>query len=241
MAYLPREAKTQTGPDGPQARIKSAPGETRGNAGRRHPHAGAQKGCFGPTGESGHHGQQIERRQNRVQGSGRSGISTERFAVGRNCAGWLEAERHGASEVQFKLSDNNGAEVGSADLKVVSPAVGPDNDSNPRNKSVGGVSTVALRRTVIDRMMKEQGWVVNDYQKEVGGKKVYVVVAQSPGGNGPQSRIFYFMEAEGRVYSLATSAPASASEKIARESEKVLNSLNRISRPVEAAAAATLR
>lgn len=154
--------------------------------------------------------------------------------------GW---KRNGAaaSEVQFKLSDNNGAEVGSADLKVVSPAMGPDNDSNPRNKSVGGVSTVALRRTVIDRMMKEQGWVVNDYQKEVGGKRVYVVVAQSPGGNGPQSRIFYFMEAEGRVYSLATSAPADASEKIARDSEKVLNSLNRISRPVEAAAAATLR
>lgn len=154
--------------------------------------------------------------------------------------GW-KRNASAASEVQFKLSDNNGAEVGSADLKVVSPAMGPDNDPNPRTKSVGGVSTVALRRTVIDRMMKEQGWVVNDYQKEVGGKKVYVVVAQSQGAGGMQSRIFYFMEAEGRVYSLATSAPVDASEKVARDSEKVLNSLGRASRPVEAAAAATLR
>jgi hypothetical protein len=154
-------------------------------------------------------------------------------------AGW---KRNGtAADAQFKVSDNNGMEVGSADLKVVSPAIGPDDDSNSRNKSVGGVSTVALRRTVIDKMLKEQGWVVNDYQKEINGKKVYVVVAQSPGGSGVQSRVFYFMEADGRVYSLATSAPVETSEKLAQDSEKVLNSLNRISRPVQAAAAATLR
>jgi hypothetical protein len=66
-------------------------------------------------------------------------------------------------------------------------------------------------------------------------------VAQSQGAGGMQSRIFYFMEAEGRVYSLATSAPVDASEKVARDSEKVLNSLGRTSRSVEASAAATLR
>jgi len=153
--------------------------------------------------------------------------------------GW---KRNGtAAEAQFKVSDNNGLEVGSADLKVVSQAIGPDDDAGQRSKSVGGVSTVALRRTVIDKMLKEQGWVVNDYQKEISGKKVYVVVAQSPNGSAMRSRIFYFMEADGRVYSLATSAPAEASEKLAQDSEKVLGSLNRISRPVQAAAAATLR
>lgn len=150
--------------------------------------------------------------------------------------GWTR-NGSGAADVQFKVSDN-GVEVGSADLKVVSPATGEDDQ---RSKSVGGVSTTALRRTVIDKMFKEQGWVVNDFQKEVDGKKVYVVVAQSPGAGGVRSRVFYFMEADGRVYSLATSAPEGRSEKLAQDSEKVLNSLRRVSRPVQAAAAATLR
>ncbi|HEV7644773.1 MAG TPA: hypothetical protein VGO50_12580 [Pyrinomonadaceae bacterium] len=150
--------------------------------------------------------------------------------------GW---KRNGsAADVQFRLSDNNGADVGSADLKVVSPSMGIDTDSSPRIRSVGGVSTVALRRTVIDKMIKDNGWVVNDFQKEVDGKKVYVVLAQSPGAGGVQSRVFYFMEADGKVYSLATSAPAETAEKVAQDSEKVLNSLHRLTRPVQASASA---
>jgi hypothetical protein len=143
-----------------------------------------------------------------------------------------------AGEVQFRLSNNSGVDVGSADLKVVSPTMGEDSDSGPRIRSVGGVSTVALRRTVIDKMIRDNGWVVNDYQKEVDGKKVYVVVAQSPGAGGVQSRTFYFMEADGKVYSLATSAPADTAEKVAQDSEKVLNSLQRLARPVQASASA---
>lgn len=138
-------------------------------------------------------------------------------------------------ELQFRVDDDSGKTLGTASLGVVGPAVGADNNAG-RNKTVGGVQTSALRRTVIDRMMKEQGWVVNDYQKEVGGKKVYVVVAQSPGANGQlQSRTFYFAEVEGRIYSLATNASDEASERIAQESEKVLNSLQRANRPVQQA------
>jgi hypothetical protein len=154
--------------------------------------------------------------------------------------GW---QKNGSDQaaVQFRVADSRGTEVGSADLKVVSPSMGGDDDSNPRYKSVGGVSTAALRRTVIDKMFKEQGWVVNDYQKDVNGKQVYVVVAQSPGAGGVRSRVFYFMEADGKIYSLATNAPTEQSEKLAQDSEKVLNSLKRLSRPVQASAAATLR
>jgi hypothetical protein len=138
-------------------------------------------------------------------------------------------------ELQFRVDDDSGKTLGTASLGVVGPAVGADNNVG-RNKTVGGVQTSALRRTVIDRMMKEQGWVVNDYQKEVGGKKVYVVLAQSPGTNGQiQSRTFYFAEVEGRIYSLATNASDEASERIAQESEKVLNSLQRPNRPVQQA------
>lgn len=140
-------------------------------------------------------------------------------------------------ELQFRVDDDNGQTIGTASLGVVGPAVGGDNNVVGRNKTVGGVQTSALRRTVIDRMMKEQGWVVNDYQKEVGGKKIYVVVAQSPGTNGQlQSRTFYFAEVEGRIYSLATNASDASSERLAQESEKVLNSLQqRTSRPVQQA------
>lgn len=142
-------------------------------------------------------------------------------------------------ELQFRVDDDHGRAIGTASLGVVGPAVGADGSGGGggRNRTVGGVQTSALRRTVIDRMMKEQGWVVNDYQKEVGGRKVYVVVAQSPGAAGRMhSRLFYFTEVEGRIYSLATNAPDDASERIAEESEKVINSLQRAgNRPVQQA------
>jgi hypothetical protein len=148
--------------------------------------------------------------------------------------GW---KRNGSNE--FRVSDSNGLDVGSADLKIVSPAMG--DDQGPRMKTVGGVPTVALRRTVIDKMIRDNGWVVNDFQKDVDGKKVYVVIAQSPGAGGLQSRVFYFMEAEGKVYSLATSSSAETAEKVAMDSERVLTTLDRYIRPVQQASAAALR
>ncbi|MEP6903358.1 MAG: hypothetical protein ABJA66_16645 [Actinomycetota bacterium] len=130
------------------------------------------------------------------------------------------------AELQFRVNDDNGSELGSASISVVGPSM--SDDGNGKVKTVGGVPTTSLRRNVIDRMIKENGWVVNDYQKEIGGKKVYVVVAQSEGSGGRvQSRVFYFAEADGRIYSVATNAPNNSSERIAEESEKVINSLVR--------------
>jgi hypothetical protein len=75
-------------------------------------------------------------------------------------------------------------------------------------------------------MIRENGWVVNDYQKQVGGKTVYVVVAQSQApGERVQSRMFYFTEADGRIYSVATNTPLGVAEQLAEESEKVIFSL----------------
>jgi len=130
-------------------------------------------------------------------------------------------------ELQFNVADDGGASVGSASISVVGPAMGADSASG-QGKTVGGVQTSSLRRTVIDRMIREEGWVVNDYQKEIGGKKVFVVVAQSPGGAGRvQSRLFYFTEVDGRIYSVATNAPSDNSQRIEQESEKVVMSLQR--------------
>lgn len=138
------------------------------------------------------------------------------------------------AELQFNVSDDNGSQLGQASISVVGPTMGGD-DNNAKVKTVGGVPTTSLRRNVIDRMIKENGWVVNDYQKEIGGKKVYVVVAQSEGAGGRvQSRVFYFAEADGRIYSVSTNSPTDSSEKIAEESEKVINSLVRNRQPQQA-------
>lgn len=130
-------------------------------------------------------------------------------------------------ELQYKVDDDKGMNLGSAAVTIVGPAQGADEDG-ARGKTVGGVATSSLRGTVIDRMIRESGWVVNDYQKQIGGKKVYVVVAQSPGAGGAiQSRLFYFTEVGGSIYSVATNAPVDNSRKLEEESEKVVHSLQR--------------
>lgn len=137
-------------------------------------------------------------------------------------AGWRQATVSPA-ELQFRVDNSSGAQVGSASISVVGPALMPGAYDR---KSVGGVATTALRRDVIDRMIRENGWVVNDYQKDVAGQSVYVVVAQSQARNGQvQSRMFYFTEVEGKIYSVATNSPMQEAERLADESEKVINSL----------------
>lgn len=134
--------------------------------------------------------------------------------------GWAPGSQSG-SEVLFSVDGGRGT----AAISVVGPANGETVDTG-RNRAVGGVPTSALRREVINRMIRENGWVVNDYQKEVGNKKVYVVVAQSNGAGGRlNSRMFYFTEVDGRIYSLSTNTNVDSAERIAAESEKVLNSL----------------
>jgi hypothetical protein len=146
--------------------------------------------------------------------------------------GWKPAPSTSA-ELQFRVDNSSGVQIGSAAISVVGPSI-PSGSS--RNKSIGGVTTSSLRRDVIDKMIKENGWVVNDFQKEVDGQQVYVVVAQSQAANGSlQSRMFYFTEVDGRIYSVSTKSPAQDSERLAEESEKVINSLKN-TRPSQRAA-----
>lgn len=143
--------------------------------------------------------------------------------------GWKRGQ-NSTSEIQFQVDDSRGGKIGSAAISVVGPAISSDTSAG-KNKTIGGVSTSSLRRTVIDQMVRENGWVVNDYQKEVSGNKVYVVVAQSQEGGAIQSRMFYFTEADGRIYSVATNSQTDSAERLAEESEKVINSLQRRSTP----------
>ena len=124
-------------------------------------------------------------------------------------------------ELKFGVTDSSGQAIGNASISVVGPAMG---DGSVRN-TLGGVPTTSLRREVINRMVSENGWVVNDYQKDVNGKKVYVVVAQSQNGGRVSSRIFYFTEVDGRIYSVTTTSNPEAADRLSDETEKVINSL----------------
>ena len=149
--------------------------------------------------------------------------------------GWKRGQSSG-SELEFRVDNGNGSELGSASISVVGPATGETVDTG-RNRTVGGVPTASLRREVINRMVRENGWVVNDFQKNIGGKKVYVVVAQSQSTGGRvQSRMFYFTEVDGRIYSVATNSQTDAAERLAEESEKVIFSLQNRPQPIQQAA-----
>ena len=143
--------------------------------------------------------------------------------------GWKSAKST-PGELQFQIDG-----AGSASISVVGPAMG-ESVMSGRNPTLAGVPTTSLRREVINRMIRENGWVVNDYQKEVGGRSVYVVVAQSQASAGRvNARMFYFTEADGRIYSVATNAAAESAERLAEESEKVIFSLQNRPRPVQQA------
>ena len=60
--------------------------------------------------------------------------------------------------------------------------------------------------------------------------------SQSQNGGRLQSRMFYFTEADGRIYSVATNSATEAADRIAEESEKVIFSLQSGPRPVQQAA-----
>lgn len=119
-------------------------------------------------------------------------------------------------------------------VEVVGAKVG-ETVTRGRNTLVGGVSTTTLRRTVIDQMIRENGWVENDYQKELGGKKVYVVIAKAPDrNNNVQMRTYYFTESNGRIYRVATKSPQDSTEQANKKSEEMIRSLDQASRPQQA-------
>jgi hypothetical protein len=108
----------------------------------------------------------------------------------------------------------------------VPAAAASDSPVGPRTKTVGGAPVAALRRTVIDRMVAEGGWVVNDMVREMGGRKVFVVVAQTGAPGAPtKSLTFYFTEMDGRISTLATTAPVEFAEPVAAGSEQVMSTL----------------
>lgn len=139
--------------------------------------------------------------------------------------GWATiASSNGASS--FVIAPANGAEA-HATLAVVAPTTGNQPFGREKRNMVGGASYTELRRSVIDRMISAGGWVVNDRQRDIGGRRVFEVIAQTPSPNGKPDQIwnFYFAEINGKVYSLTTRS-LGANDKVASDAEKFLGAFS---------------
>jgi hypothetical protein len=128
------------------------------------------------------------------------------------------------NELQFPLNDSSGKSLGTVLLSVVGQAIQTESNQLQR---IGGVSTSSLRQNAVLKMVKNDGWIVNDYHKIVSGKKVYIVVGESQSKGVMQSHLFYFTEIDGKIYSLSSSSPNNAQERLAQESERMIQSLQR--------------
>src|SRR5437588_3369779 len=134
----------------------------------------------------------------------------------------------------FRIAPPNGMPEAQATFAVV--AVAPANVDQvigrEQRRMLGGVPFADLRRSVIDRMISTGGWVVNDRQREIGGHRVFEVIAQTPANSDKPEQVwnFYFTEVNGRIYSLTTHSATGLREKLAADAEKFLGSF----RPMDA-------
>ena len=99
--------------------------------------------------------------------------------------------------------------------------------SREEKKMLGGVAVSELRRIVIDKMAASNGWVVNDFVREVNGHRMFIVTARTPKDalTPEKAWTFYFTEAGGRVYALTTDTPVEFAERMTAEAERFIESL----------------
>jgi hypothetical protein len=142
--------------------------------------------------------------------------------------GWSAASVAHNGELRLKKDKN--AEVPSqATLSVVARSRPTPTFLSQREQArlLAGVAFSDLRRIVIDKMINAGGWVINDYERQVNGARVFVVIAQTPGDERAPEKSwqFYFAEVEGKIYSVTLNAPLQFSDRLAGEGERFLNSL----------------
>ncbi|HEY0077866.1 MAG TPA: hypothetical protein VGB73_04405 [Pyrinomonadaceae bacterium] len=140
-------------------------------------------------------------------------------------ASWSSTGASSGGQMKFNVRALDGKPAGSAVLSPINPSKA-DAPAAPyaRVKTLGGVHLSTLRRTVIDRMIAEGGWVVNDVEREIRGRRVYVVFAQTGAlGASAQRWTFYFTEVEGRLYQLATNTPVELDAPLTDASEQVVS------------------
>jgi hypothetical protein len=140
-----------------------------------------------------------------------------------------------AKESKFSIRSNDGKQSGTAilttvDQKTLNESVtGAAQVRNAGRQLIGNISFSALRRTVIDKMIEMDGWVVNDMERIIGNRRTFIVVAQTPNGsNRPgvePTWVFYFTEVDGRIQSLALNASPTSVEALVVETEQFIASM----------------
>lgn len=143
-------------------------------------------------------------------------------------AGWNNATLANNGEVRFQ-TESKAIAPSQATLSVVArsrpnPAYVTQRE---QSRMLSGVAFSDLRRIVIEKMINAGGWVINDYERQVNGARVFVVIAQTPSdGRSPEkSWNFYFAEVDGNIYSLTLNTPLQFSGSLAAEGQKFLSSL----------------
>ena len=125
-------------------------------------------------------------------------------------------------------TSGNGTDKAALSVVALSKPVPGYLTAREQRQILGGVSFSDLRRTVIDKMIAAGGWVSNDYEREVGGRRVFIVTAQTPadGRSSDKALYFYFTEVNGRIYSLSTEANVQSAERMAAEAEQFISTLH---------------
>ena len=143
-------------------------------------------------------------------------------------AGWNNATLANGGELKFR-TEGAATIPGQGTLAVVArsrPNPGYLTQREQRTM-LSGVAFSDLRRIAIDKMINAGGWVINDYERQVNGARVFVVIAQTPrDGRSPEKAWnFYFAEVDGKIYSLTLNTPLEFSNKLTAEGEKFISSL----------------
>jgi hypothetical protein len=141
--------------------------------------------------------------------------------------GWSSRPVMVNGERRFMVFGPNGRPVGQATLSSAWARDPNDQGGAGRNRSLGGIPLRELRRSVIDKMAANNGWVVGDGEQEINGRRVFVVNAQSgtSDGKAQQNWTYYFTETNGRIYSLTTNAPVEFTDKLQNDSNRVIGTM----------------
>ena len=140
-------------------------------------------------------------------------------------SGWAPVFSSGAGS-SFRIAPADAPEA-QATLTIVTPTTGARPFGREQRNMVGGASFTELRRTVIDRMISAGGWVVNDRQREIGGRRIFEVIAQTPAEGGKPDQVwnFYFAEVDGKVVALTTRT-VGGNNKVTADAEKLISGLS---------------
>lgn len=151
--------------------------------------------------------------------------------------GWSNRPAMQNGEMRFRVFERSGKPIGQASFAFVTSAQTVADaalSARARKQMLSGVSFSDLRRSVIDKMITANGFVTNDMEREIAGRRVYIVLAQSSasadGKTPEQFWTFYFTEFDGRIYSLGVVAGRDTADRLNAEAEQVISSLRTGSR-----------